>query len=140
MNRKKFKAICARAIVVAATTSGILALGTQAASAQAMTVTVPFAFSAGDQHFPVGTYQFTFLSDWSLSIRNVKEGSENFFTINPKENGSHAPRPRVVFRNSGGQKNLEALYLPASNKGAELLQSERASPKLQSLAQNPPHQ
>jgi hypothetical protein len=133
MNREKFKAICAKAIVAVATTSGILALGTQAASAQAMTVAVPFAFSAGDQNFPTGTYQFTFLSDWSLSVRNVQDGGEKFFTINPKENGSPASRPRVVFRTSGGQKHLEALYLPASNKGAELL---HVSPKLQSLAQN----
>lgn len=136
MNREKFKIICARAIVAAVATSGLLALGTHTASAQAITATVPFNFSAGDQLFPAGTYQFTFLSQWSLSIRNVKGGGEKFFTANPKKNESQASHPRVVFRNSGGQKNLEAVYLPASDGGAELLPYARVSPKLQSLAQN----
>jgi hypothetical protein len=136
MNREKFKAICAKAIVAAVITSGLLALGTQTASAQAITATVPFAFSAGDQLFPAGTYQFTFLSQWSLSIRNVKGGGEKFFTVHPEQNGSHASRARIVFRNSGGQRNLEAVYLSKSDGGAELLPYARVSPKLQSLAQN----
>jgi hypothetical protein len=136
MNREKFKAICAKAIVAAVTASGLLALGTQAASAQAITATVPFAFSAGDQPFPSGTYQFTFLSGWFLSIRNVKGGGEKFFTTHPQQNGSQASRARIVFRNSGVQKKLEAVYLSKSDGGAELLSSAGVSPKLQSLAQN----
>jgi hypothetical protein len=136
MNREKFKAICAKAIFAAITTSGILALGTQTASAQAITVTVPFAFSAGDQLFPVGTYQFTFLSEWSLSIRNVMGGGEKFFTVHPKQNRSQASHAGIVFRNSGGQKNLEAVYTPESDTGAELLPYARVSPKLRSLVQN----
>jgi len=130
MNRETFKALCARAIVAAVTTSGMLALGTQTASAQAITVTEPFAFSAGDQLFPIGTYQFTFLSAWSLSVWNVTGGREKFFAVLPKEYGSQASRPRIVFRNSRGQKNLEAVYLPASDRGAELLPYARVSPNL----------
>ena len=50
MNRKKLTATFVKAIVAAAfTASGILALGTQTASAQAIVVNIPFAFSAGDQ-------------------------------------------------------------------------------------------
>ncbi|MEA2542901.1 MAG: hypothetical protein QOH35_4267 [Acidobacteriaceae bacterium] len=136
MNCDKFKAICTKAIVAAIVTSGMLALGTQAASAQAVTATVPFAFSAGDQPFPAGTYQFTFLSQWSLSIRNVKGGGERFFTVQPQENESHASQARIVFHNSGRQKNLKAVYLPASGGGGELLRYGRVSPKDQSLAQS----
>jgi len=136
MNRAKFNVICARAIVAAVITSGILAIGTKSASAQAVTATVPFAFSAGDQLFPVGTYQFTFLSHWSLSIRNVKGGGERFFTVHPQQNGSQASRARIVFRNSGGQKTLEAVYLPKSEGGAELLPYAHVSSKDQSLVQN----
>jgi hypothetical protein len=136
MNREKFKAICAKAIVAAVTTGGLLALGTHAAAAQAITATVPFAFSAGDQLFPSGTYQFTLLSAWFLSIRNVKGGGEKFFTVHPQQNGSRTTRARIVFHNSGGQKNLEAVYLSKSDGGAELLPHARVSPKLQSLAQN----
>jgi hypothetical protein len=136
MTREKFKAICAKAIVAAVTTSGLLAVGTHTASAQAITVTVPFAFAAGSQHFPVGTYQFTLLSAWSLSIRNVQGGGERLFTVHPKENGSKASRARVVFRNSEGEKSLETVYVPESTTGAELLPHSPVSPKLRSFAQN----
>jgi hypothetical protein len=136
MNREKFKAICAKAIVAAVMTNGIFALSTKTASAQAITVTVPFAFSAGDQLFPIGTYQFNFLSQWSLTIRNVKGGSEKFFAVSPKEYGSEASRPRIVFRNSRGQKILEAVYVPGSDIGAGLLPYARAASKLRSPVQS----
>ena len=136
MNHEKFKAICARAIVAAVATSGIFALGTQTASAQAIIATVPFAFSAGDQPFPAGTYQFTSQSEWRLSIRNVKGGGEKFFTVHPKQNGSRASRDGIVFHNSKGQKNLEAVYLRESDMGAELLPYAGASPKPRSSVQS----
>lgn len=135
MNYQKSKAICAKAIVAAIVTSGIFALSTQTASAQSVIATVPFAFSAGDQPFPAGTYQFTSLSAWSLSIRNVKGGGEKFFTARPKQNGSRASRSRIVFHDSKGQKLLEAIYVPGSDIGAELLTYADASPKDQSPLQ-----
>jgi hypothetical protein len=136
MNRENFTTLCTRAIVAAVITSGILALGAKTASAQAITATVPFAFSAGDQPFPAGTYQFTLLSPWFLSIRNVKGGGEKFFTVHPQQNGSHASHARIVFHNSGGQRNLDAVYLPKSDGGAQLVPSAHGSPKDQSLVQN----
>ena len=136
MNCDKFKAICTKAIVAAIVTSGMFALGTQTASAQSIIATVPFAFSAGDQPFPAGTYQFTALSGWSLSIRNVKGGGEKFFTVRPKQNGSRASRSSIVFHNSKGQKILEAVYVPESDMGSELLPHAGASPKLRSPVQS----
>jgi hypothetical protein len=136
MNYEKFKVICAKAIVAAIVTSGIFALGTQTASAQSIIVTVPFAFSAGDQPFPAGTYQFTSLSEWSLSIRNVKGGGEKFFTVRLEQDGSRASRSSIVFHNSNGQKILQAVYVPGSDMGAELLTRAGSSPKLRSPVQN----
>jgi hypothetical protein len=136
MNCDKFKAICTKAIVAAIVTSGIFALGTQTASAQSIIATVPFAFSAGDQPFPAGTYQFTSLSEWSLSIRNVKGGGEKFFTVHPKQDRSRASRDGIVFHNSEGQKNLEAVYTRESDMGAELLPYAAAPPKLRSPLQS----
>jgi hypothetical protein len=133
---EKFKAICAKAIVAVIVTSGIFALGTHTASAQSIIATVPFAFSAGDQHFPAGRYQFTSLSEWSLSIRNVKGGGEKFFTARPEQNGSRASRSSVVFHNFKGQRILEAVYVPGTNISAELLPYAGASPKLRSPVQS----
>jgi len=127
MNCDKFKAICTKAIVAAIVTSGIFALGTQTASAQSIIATVPFAFSAGDQPFPAGTYQFTSLHGWSLSIRNVKGGGEKFFTVHPEENGSLGSQGSLTFRNSEGHQNLQAVYVPGTDSVAELLQHDKRS-------------
>jgi hypothetical protein len=136
MNYEKLKATCAKAIVAAIVTSGISALGTHTASAQSIIATVPFVFSAGDQTFPAGTYQFTSLSEWSLSIRDVKSGGQKFFAVQPTQDGKRASRDGIIFHNSKGQKNLEAVYLRESNTGAELLTYAGSSPKRRSPVQS----
>jgi hypothetical protein len=137
MNRKKLTATFVKALVAAAfAASGILTLGTQTASAQAIVVNIPFAFSAGDQLYPVGTYQFTLLSGWQLSMRNVNGGGERFFMVGPKQDGSEGSHDGVVFRNFEGHKDLQAIYLPASRISVELLPYDHASAKLRSPVQN----
>ena len=136
MNRKKLTATFVKAIVAAFTASGIIALGTQPASAQAIIVTIPFAFSAGDQLYPVGTYQFTLLSEWSLSMRNVKGGGERFFMVAPEQNRLEASHAGIVFRNYEGHKDLEAVHVPGSDIGAELFSHDHASPKPRSPEQS----
>jgi hypothetical protein len=121
MNCEKLISTFAKLILVAATLTGMLALGTQTATAQAIIVTTPFAFSAGSQSYPAGTYEFTRLSEWSLSIRNVNAGGEKFFAVHPEEKvlpGSHAG---LTFRNSEGHQNLQAVYVPGTDSAAELL-------------------
>jgi hypothetical protein len=129
MNREKFIFTSAKAILATVTTSGILALGTQTTSAQAIIVTTPFSFSAGNQFYPVGTYQFTLLSEWSLSIRNVNGGGEKFFTVRPEEDRSPGSYRGIIFRNSEGHKNLQAVYVPGTDRAAELLQNETVNNK-----------
>ncbi len=100
MNREKITSAFAKLILLAVSTSSMLALGTQTATAQeAIIVTTPFAFSAGSQSYPAGTYQFTLLSEWSLSIRNVNGGGERFFPVVPEENGASGSHAGLTFRN-----------------------------------------
>jgi hypothetical protein len=136
MNRKKLTATFIKVIVAAFAASGILALRTQAASAQSIIVTIPFTFSAGNQLYPVGTYQFTLLSGWSLSMRNMKGGGERFFMVSPQQNEPEASHASVVFHDSQGQKDLVRVRVPGSDISAELLPQDHASPKLRSPEQN----
>lgn len=137
MNRKKLSATSVKTIIAAFTASGILALSTQTASAQAaIVVTVPFAFTAANQPYPAGTYQFTLLSEWSLSMRNVNGGSERFFAVGPEQSGSEASHASVVFRNSEGNKDLVGVHVPGSDISAELLSYDHVPAKLQSPEQN----
>jgi hypothetical protein len=132
MNLEKFTSTLAKLILGAVAIHGMLALGTQTATAQAITVTTPFAFSAGSQSYPAGTYQFTLLSDWSLSIRNVKGGGEKFFTVHPEENGSLGSQGSLTFRNSEGHQNLQAVYVPGTDSTAELLSHDPLSKRAKS--------
>ena len=132
MNREKVISTFANLIPVAVSMSIMLALGTQTATAQAIAVTTPFAFSAGTQSYPAGTYQFTLLSEWSLSIRNVNGGGERFFTVRPQENGTVAPQGGLTFRNSEGHSSLQVVHLPGTDRVAELNQHFTRSNKAKS--------
>jgi hypothetical protein len=136
MNREKFTSTFAKLILAAGSISGMLALGTQTAAAQAIIVTTPFAFSAGSQSYPAGTYQFTRLSEWSLSIRNVKGGGEKFFTIRPEKYGTRGSDGSLTFRNSEGHQNLQAVYVPGTDNVAELLQRDTRSNRAKSDIRN----
>lgn len=128
MNRIKFVIPYTKSILAAVITSGLLALGTQTASAQAITVTTPFAFSAGSQLYPAGTYQFTVQYESSLlSIRNVNGGGEKFFMVRPEVNKPLRPHSGLIFENSDGSNQLQAVRLPGTDRVAELTQQKAVS-------------
>lgn len=122
MNLERFISTRAKLILAAVSMSSMLALGTQTAAAQALIVTTPFAFSAGSQSFQAGTYQFTLLSAWSLSIRNVNGGGERFFPVVPEENGTLESHAGLTFRNFEGHASLQAVHVPGTDRVAELNQ------------------
>lgn len=130
-HRAKLSSTPAKLILAAVSLCSTLALGAQTAAAQAIVVTTA-AFSAGNQSYPAGTYQFTRLSDWSLSIRNVNGGGEKFFAVRPIENGSLGSHGSLTFRNSEDQRNLDAVYVPGTDTTVELLQHNLRNKKARS--------
>jgi hypothetical protein len=128
MNREKVTSTFAKLILLAVGIGSMLALGTQTATAQdAVIVTTPFAFSAGAQSFPAGTYQFTLLSDWSLSIRSVNGGGQSFFAVEPEQNRAVGSKGSLIFRNSEGHASLQAVYVPGTDRAVELFQHDSRS-------------
>lgn len=128
MSHIKFVITYTKSILAVVITSGILALGTQTASAQAIIVTMPFAFSAGSQLYPAGTYQFTVKYESSLlSIRNVNGGGEKFFMVRPEVNKPLRPHSGLIFDHSDGSNNLQAVRLPGTDRVAELTQQKSIS-------------
>lgn len=132
MSRERLTSTFAKLVLVAVTTTGMLALSTQSAGAQAIIATTPFAFTAGSQTFPAGTYEFTLLSQWSLSIRNVDGGSQKFFTVRPEDTSVPGSKGSLTFHDSDGRQSLRAVYVPGTGRTAELLQQgevgERSKP------------
>jgi len=133
MSREKITSIFAKLVLVAVAASGMLAVGTQNAEAQAIIVSTPFDFSAGSQSYPAGTYEFTLLSHWTLSIRNVNGASQKFFTVRPEDNRPSESKGSLTFRNSDGHQTLQAVYVPGTGRAAELLQQDRSDMSLTSL-------
>jgi len=132
MNLEKIISTLAKLILGAVAIGGMLASGTQTATAQAITVTTPFAFSVGSQSYPAGTYQFTRLSEWSLSIRDVKGGGERFFAVRPQEKLPLRSQGGLTFSNSEGHRNLQAVYVPGTDSGAKLLYHDARSQRAKS--------
>jgi len=122
----------AKLVLAAVAVCGMFTLGTQNAGAQTIIVTTPFAFSAGRQFYPAGTYEFALLSEWSLSIRNVNEGSAKFFTVRPEDNSLPGSKGRLTFHNSDGHQNLQAVYVPGTGRTAELLQQDETGSRAES--------
>ena len=63
-------------------------LGTHSVSAQSILVTTPFPFCVNNQAYPKGSYRFTLLSHWILSVRNVNGEQERMFPVGPKDGGA----------------------------------------------------
>lgn len=133
MNRAKITSIFAKFVLVAVITSGMLAMGTQNSEAQAIVATTPFNFSVGSQSYPAGTYEFTLLSEWSLSIRNLDGGKEQFFTIHPADDSPLLRSTgKLIFQNSAGHRNLQAICVPGTGRIAELMQQDETSGRAKS--------
>jgi hypothetical protein len=132
MNLERFISTVAKLILGAVAIGGMLASGTQTATAQAITVTTPFAFTAGNQSYPAGTYEFIRQSEWFLTIRNVNGGAAKFFAIRPEAKIPLRSQAGLIFNNSEGHRNLQAVYVPGTDSAAELPQHQVRSQKTKS--------
>jgi hypothetical protein len=94
--------------------------GSTTASAQSMNVTAPFAFCVGNQVFTKGTYQFSVVSPWLLSIRGPHGQGEKLFAVRP-EDGPARGSLGLTFHRSQGMRELEAVHAPGAYETVVLL-------------------
>jgi hypothetical protein len=104
---------------------GILAgLGAPSVSAQSITATTPFPFCVNNQAYPMGSYRFTLVSQWILSIRNMNGGGQGLFPIHPEAGGPQgrvASVDGVTFRNFQGLRELKGVHVAGSALAFELI-------------------
>lgn len=113
------------ALGIAAST---LALSPPSASAQEIIMTAPFSFSVDNQQYPAGTYQFTVMPEWLLSIRDAG-GKERLFAIRPEGRRRSGSRSDVTFCKCEGHHELLAVYIPRTNMTVELIGPKKAENK-----------
>ncbi len=101
--------------------AGLLGSAIPATAQTSMDVNVPFAFSAGNQHLPAGSYRVQLVSERFLSIRNVKTASTVVVMIRPEEGrilGSHS---HLVFDRVGNQNYLTQVWGPGTKSYSKLV-------------------
>ena len=107
--------------------SSLLGWTARPASAQSVTVTMPFAFCINDHAYAKGRYRFTPISPWLVSIRDVNGTHESFFDVHPGDDDQQASaRPplhkngKLTFLVFQGVRELRSLYIPGSYASLEL--------------------
>jgi hypothetical protein len=121
-------------ILAPAVVGSLIGLGAHSASAQSLIVTTPFSYCVNSQAYPVGKYQFTLISPWILSIRNVSGGAANFFAVHPEQDFPHgrvSSAGGVIFATYQGVRALQAVYEPGSRFTSELISQGVPGDKLQ---------
>jgi len=113
------------------TLASVVGLGARPVSAQSITATTTFPFCVNNQTYPMGRYQFTLVSQWILSIRNVNGRGQNLFPIHPEvagprglASGPVGPVDGVTFRTVQGLRELKAVHVAGSNLTFELIGQE----------------
>ena len=106
----------------------LLGLGAHLVSAQSVTVTTAFPYCVNNQAFPKGTYRFTYVSQWILSIQDVNGGGESLFLVQPEDRGpqslAHDPvrsAGGVTFSTIRGMRELKDVSDPGSDVTLELV-------------------
>src|SRR5208337_4841543 len=89
----------------------LLVCNLQAQDDHAITVNVPFAFTANSEHFSAGTYQLRQLTEWFVSIRSLSSGSEHLMMVHPGQMGTPESRGYLIFQRFEGQSHLEGVYI-----------------------------
>jgi hypothetical protein len=137
MNIRNLRAHIASTILTISLVVGFPGLGTRSALAQSVTVTTPFPFCVNNQAYPKGSYEFTHISQWFLSIRHVNGGGKSLFLVRPEDRdaqGLVTGRVRsahgVTFHTFQGFRELQAFYDPAADLTFELIGQRISRDKL----------
>lgn len=85
----------------------------QAQDARAITANIRFPFTVGTQSIAPEIYQFSLMSSpFLLSVRNVKTGDEELFTVRPERQEHPEVHGSLTFRKSGDSDVLNEVHFP----------------------------
>jgi hypothetical protein len=122
---KRMPSIIAKSLFVILISGGSLASTARAQFDPAITVNVPFAFSADGQEFAAGTYQLQLISsNFLLSVRKAGTGHQQMITVRPEQDRKIAARGRLTFRVCDGQNFLAQVHIPGTNLFSETLNGD----------------
>jgi hypothetical protein len=100
--------------------TGLLCAGASASAEASESVTIPFAFSADNQHVPAGSYKVQLLSDRFLSLRNIKTNKTRVVMVSPELGQVVETRTHLVFQRHDGQLSLNQVWIAGTSLHSEL--------------------
>jgi len=113
---KRITSIIAGSLFTVLIASGTFPTNLHAQSEPGLIFSVPFAFSTNGHHIPAGTYQVTLdSSQFLISIRNIKTGNKQLFSVRPEQRGAITERGVLVFHNCGERKDLTEFHIPGTD-------------------------
>ena len=108
--------------------------GPAAAQAQALTVTIPFDFSANDQNVPSGTYRISLQAPRYLSFVDTQSTKKQYLMlVQPTGEQNGQDGGRLIFRRYGDSNYLYQVWMPGQGEGRQFVRSRAEQDTLRGL-------
>lgn len=103
---------------------GAALTGPTAAQAQAVTVNIPFDFSANDQKVPAGIYRISLQAPRYLSFVDTHSTKKQYLMlVQPTGEQNSKDRGRLIFRQYGDSNYLYQVWMPGQGEGRQFVRS-----------------
>ena len=113
---KRITSIVAGLLLAILISGGTLAADLHAQNEPGLIFSVPFPFSTNGHLIPAGTYEVILdSSQFLMSIRNIKTGNKQLFSVRPEQRGAIAEHGLLVFHSCGARKDLTEFHIPGTD-------------------------
>ncbi|MGC2403982.1 MAG: hypothetical protein WA510_29580 [Acidobacteriaceae bacterium] len=93
---------------------------------EAITVNVPFAFSADGQEMAEGTYQLQLMSSqYIMLVRNVSTGNKEILRVHPEQDRRVPSQGDLVFQACKGNIYLTEIHSPGASLFSETVSGHK---------------
>ena len=108
--------------------------GPAAAQAQAVTVNIPFDFSANDQKVPAGKYRISLQAPRYLSFVDTQSTKTQYLMlVQPTWEQNSKDWGRLIFRRYGDSNYLYQVWMPGQGEGRQLVRGRTEQETLRGL-------
>ena len=127
---KRRSVILTRLLLGVALATGLL-YAAASASAENVSVTVPFAFTANHHSLPAGFYEVQMLSNRFMALRNTVTEETQVFMVHPGEGQNPEEAPgRLIFVRTGQEFHLNQIRIAGKSMYSDLVVQHKADQEL----------
>lgn len=118
---KHIPSLIVKLLVTILVISGPFAISVQAQTDPGIIVSIPFPFTVGTQRVAPGTYDFSLVSQFLLSVRNAITGEKEMFPVRPEQRRAIEQKGSLTFHNSAGCSVLSEVHFPGASMFTEVI-------------------